>query len=541
MASSSFSFVNAPHIHQFRRSPPRHHSRTTFCPLAPDLNVKAASSSPKATAQQPKPKLVKALPLELRPDERPPLPPVHHSIPVIGFFVEQALGLFRNRFDRLGPVFSSNFLIRNFTYVGDYDAVVDILRDSKLFTNKGSSPVLPRIFGSDSMIVLDPPQHTNVRRIVASAFSPVVFPFYFDSIVARVNRTWENVMRECVANGSVKMDPVFRSHYLAITIELTTGIDMESEISGDIRDKFRDLQNSLFSPPFGPIWEKGQKAKRELVVILRGAVLSKLRDSTDTIGSLREYGENLSYQANKDIITGDVDVLLIAIACSDLKTGTTSNDLEVIDSLCNLMLLIWFAGYATSAATSSCALFELGWDKSIVAQLTKEQEDLISAAAGDRAVTYDQTNTQMPLLDSYITEIMRLHPAASGLSRRAAADAEVMGRYVKKDTTVLVSLANAMRDERFYPQPNTLKVDRFVPKKGEPPATKILSFGGPGSPHYCLGGALSKVLMKTTFAVLLRNYSIELNPTQSREYYSIPEQVPKSRVVIDEFSRRILP
>lgn len=66
----------------------------------------------------------------------------------------------------------------------------------------------------------------------------------------------------------------------------------------------------------------------------------------------------------------------------------------------------------------------------------------------------------------------------------------------------------------------------------------MVTFGGPGSPHFCLGGALAMGLMKTTLAVLLGVYEFVLCPQQSRKYSSIPGNVPQSNVAVQKLVRR---
>eukprot|EP00171_Calliarthron_tuberculosum_P019419 IDg19419t1 len=244
-------------------------------------------------------------------------------------------------------------------YVSHYGAIVDILRDAEVFRSKGAFDAFTLLFGAGIIIALDPPHHTTARTLVAPAFSPSLFPFLFDRICARVNSTWERVQSELNHSGHIKLDPVFREHYLSIVVEMTTGIDMDSALASEIRSKYGKLQNAFLSPPCGPFWNAGQKAKRELMEILEGVVHTNLVEKAAIIEKLREYGDKLTYKSRTEMLKGEIDVLIIAMSRTDLRTGPgQKNDPEVIKNLCNLMLLFWFAGYATSAATSACAAFE---------------------------------------------------------------------------------------------------------------------------------------------------------------------------------------
>ncbi len=480
------------------------------------------------------------LPAELPKEQRPKPAPVHRSVPMIGFVLEHwfNLGTPESRAKKFNGIFKTSFMISPVHVVTDLQAIVDIQKDPEIFRSKGNFDVMEALFGSDVMTQIDGAHHASVRNTVAAAFAPALFPYFFDRILDRVHKTWRAVKRDVERKGRTKLDPIFRKHYLSIIVEMTTGIDMEPEIASFLQKRFFTLATAFFSPRFGPVWENGLKAQREIVAVLERVFKRNLSEKKDILEKLREYGENLAYQGTKDIRKGDVNVLLIAMANSDLKTGADeANDPDVVKKLMSLMLLLWFAGYATSAATSSCAAFEMGMDPNIWSTLEAEQNAIV-AAAGSKDVTFEQVTSMMPLLDSFLTEMLRMHPAVIGVARVVAKDLNLLGHYVKAGDKVFLDFMAAMRDHRMYPDADKLIVDRFVRKPGKPSPPRVVSFGGPGSPHYCLGAALAKVLMKTTFAVLLREYHVEMDPKQSKKYGFIPDETPVSKVVVQKFEKR---
>ncbi len=423
-------------------------------------------------------------------------------------------------------------------YVTDSESMVDMIKNPDVFRSAGSSSVLEAVFSKDTMLLLDGPDHTKSRGELAPAFSAKLFPFYLDIIRTQVEKTWAIVEKTVATKGKVLLDPMFRNQYLSIIVKMSTGIDMDTEYASTIRKKFLLLQKGFFSPNFGPIWDTAMRSKREVLEILENVILENLEKNADIIERLRSYGDKLSHEGSKDIVKGEVNMLLIMTAFSDLKTGKgQNNDPNTIARISSLLLSVWFAGYATTAATTTAASLQLGFEKSIWDPLQEEQDRIVSEAES-KEVTYDQILSKMPLLESFITEILRLYPAIIGASRKASQDINVLGHYVEAGSIIFFDFISAMRDERMYEDPHTLKVDRFVKEKGKTPAPRIFTFGTPGSPHFCLGAALAGVLMKTTFSVLLREYKMELDPRQSREYTLVPEIVPKSKVVVRCFERR---
>lgn len=99
-------------------------------------------------------------------------------------------------------------------------------------------------------------------------------------------------------------------------------------------------------------------------------------------------------------------------------------------------------------------------------------------------------------LDDFLQEVLRYEPPVHFGTRFAAADTEIAGLPVAKDSRVLVLLGAANRDPRRFTDPDT-----FDPGRDEGPA---LSFGA--GVHYCLGAVLSKMEGRIALPALLRRF-----------------------------------
>ena len=511
----------------------RRNQRYPICTYAPERPNKSVTEETNQFAHR-------VLPENLSKSERPPLPPAHRSVPIFGFFLEKLLGIDttpREKRQRYGPVYSSNYFIDQRTYISDYNAVVDALRDEEVFRVKGAIEVFTKMFGEGNILSTDFDMHRKARSAILPAFAPGIFPQYMGFITKRVRKTWERVLERSVAGERIKLDPVFRENYLSIIVEMTTGIDEDATRIGELFQKF--LITS-FSPQFGPFWNAGMRARDELMAILEDVVRKNLRERAETINKLREYGDRIMKMGVKEISVGNVDVLLVLMA-AETSISTIPGEMvdeNIVKSLCNVILILWSAGYSSSASTSICMSFEMGFDDVVMKQLVTEQDTIVAAANGNKDVTYEQAMNEMPLLDSYAQEILRTRPPLSVLGRKVAKDIELFGYFVPKDTLVLLDLAGVHLDPNIYPNPEQIIVDRFVKREGKSRPPSILSFGASGSAHYCVGAALAKVMMKTTMGALLREYSYVLDKHQSKEYQSVPEMSPKSGVVLETFNRR---
>ena len=508
-------------------------SHSPRCTIAPERRraAKVATSSP-----------VRVLPKSLPESERPPPPPRHWSVPIIGFLIEKALGTYKTPLQRLklyGPIYTSNYFLESHAYLGDYHSISEVMRNTEVFQSKGSSPALLRMFGENSMIILDGEEHAVVRSAVAPAFAPSVFPLYQKRIVSRARKTWESVFESMKSGENVLLAPVFRRHYLSIVVEMTSGVDMDGELSTRVPALFDKVMIMFFTPKYFPKYNEGMQAREELMEILGDMVRWNLANRAHTIEKLREYGDDVVKLGLKDVARGEVDMLLVSMASSSMSTkpGVTP-DSELVESLCNTVLLLWLAGYMTAAATSMSSSFEIGFNDEIREKLISEQEALVKDANGNREVTYEQAATKMPLLDSFLLEVLRFYPAINGMSRKVTQDVEILGRYIPRGSNVFCDFKVAHRNHALYPDANSFIPERFLKREGEPKPPAILTFGAPGSPHYCIGAAFSKILMKTTLGTLLREYHYTLDPEQSRKYSVFPEPSPESGIVLETFERR---
>lgn len=547
MAHCSIVGFSAPlTLHQRTLQAPVSRKTTTVCvldqrrpvrtgPLLVDIKVKKAST-PKQEQTSP---FYEVLPDGVT-EEGLERTPRHRNFPVFGFFIDNWMGKTPGVLAaKYGKAYRTNFL----TYgsrliVTDMDAITDIERNFDLFRSANSFDSAEAVFGPKSMFFTEGLEHAVLRRLMAPAFSPSVYPFFFDKICARVNKTWDAVEQEVNDKGMVLLDPILRRHYLSIVVEMTTGIDTDSDISSTLVPLFFTIGKTFFSPTFGPIFNEAMNAREELLSILENLIKRNIRENRKLLERLREYGGNLSYKGSRDIKEGEVNVLLIAIAQSDIDLDQPPEaHPEELKQLAEMMMLLWFTIYASSAAATSGSVFEMGLDASIWTQLVAEQDALVGTT-GTEAVSYEQVNSGMPLPDSYINEILRLHPSFPGAPRFVTDNVSILGNHVKKGEIVFLDYKGAMRSRVAYPDPDLLKMDRFVRKEGEKPATRTISFGPHGAPHHCIGEGLAKILMRTTMAVLLRKYTLRLDPRQTRKYAVVPDDSPMSKVVVREFSRR---
>lgn len=427
--------------------------------------------------------------------------------------------------------------------VSDLDAIVAIYKDTETFVSSGAFPdTVKTLFGSESLLFIDGEGHARKRASVRSAFSPQLFSLYFRPIFTSAQHLWQNVSQQVHEEGPISLHQAITDHYLRVIIQITSGLDMTANAEGEhechrILKLFKEFTEGMFSVPVGPIWNRAMNARRELHRLYKDLIRERLVHNAHEIEKMRESGDKLPHVVKKDLKKGSLDILTVAVAFSSLETGPGHvHDEAVLSDLADLVLLLWFAGSFTTASSTLSAIMEMSFETSIMQRLRAEQEGIMETA-GSEEVTTAQVFREMPLLDSYISEIFRMYPASPTIFRKVNKDAMVCGHLIKAGETIGLDSWGGQRNSKYFADPDTLKVDRFMPDSKERPI-RLVTFGSSGSPHYCLGSALSRINMKATLAILLREYDLAVDMTQSRKYDAIPHVQPTSGVRIVQCSKR---
>lgn len=181
---------------------------------------------------------------------------------------------------------------------------------------------------------------------------------------------------------------------------------------------------------------------------------------------------------NEKHITGDSLTNLV-------DGGAKKVELEVNDDfLVGQCLLMFIAGFDTSATTTSFTLYELAKKQEVQKRVQAEIDSYLERH--NNRVTYDCI-TEMPYLDACIDETLRLYPVLGVLTR------EVMEAYtlpsglkLDKGLRIHIPVHHIHRNPDNFPEPEEYKPERFLGdnKKDIKPHT-YLPFGE--GPRICIG------------------------------------------------------
>jgi cytochrome P450 len=117
---------------------------------------------------------------------------------------------------------------------------------------------------------------------------------------------------------------------------------------------------------------------------------------------------------------------------------------------------------------------------------------------------YDRLVADASLVPAFVEEVLRLESPTQGLYRRVAFDTELGGVELPAGATVHIRYAAANRDERMFPDPDDVVLDR-------PNARRHMAFSL--GEHHCPGEGLSRLEQRLALtAILQRLPDLRLGP-----------------------------
>ena len=253
----------------------------------------------------------------------------------------------------------------------------------------------------DNMLDLDPPDHTRIRNLVASPFTPKAI----SSLRPDIEKVVNSLLDKAEEKGEIDIVADFASPIPAIVIATMLGVPLR-----DV-DNFREWTTDLvrsFDATQGPeAKEKGYEAKLNLL----------------------NYFESL-VEERRQIPTDDLISELIAIE--------EKGDRLAKDELLSMCILLLFAGYETTVNLIAVGVRNL--------ILNKDQMQLLL--------------NDSSLIKMAVEELMRYETPVQRIGYYTQTDTKIGNKELKKGQPVLVAVGAANRDEKIFVNPNKLDITR---------------------------------------------------------------------------------
>jgi cytochrome P450 len=303
-----------------------------------------------------------------------------------------------DREDRV-PVFFTTDAAGYYVFT-EQEAIAEGMQRTDLFSSHAIEPITPDPAYQWIPEMLDPPEHTQWRRLLAPMFTPARATAMTDDVRAQAT----SLIDEIADRGQCDFVSEFARKYPTAIFLRMMGLPL-SEF-----DKFL-------------AWE---------YVILHGNDESdpKRERAAQAMGEVAQYFAEVIATARKDN-SGGTDIISTAVRWE--IGGAPIPDAELL-SLCTLMFV---AGLDTVAAQLSYITYTLATDAALRQRIVSDPE-VIPAA---------------------VEEFLRVYPIVQP-GRRVTQDVVFRGCPLKRGDMVLFPLAAAGRDPHQYQDPSTVDFDR---------------------------------------------------------------------------------
>ncbi|MEM8499857.1 MAG: cytochrome P450 [Pseudomonadota bacterium] len=346
--------------------------------------------------------------------------------------------------------------------------------DNKLSRAAAYQATVP-VFGKGVIFDAPPDRMKTQLKIQVNALRYQNMKNYA-SIISREVEDW-------VADWGEEGEMDFLDGFITLTLNTAChcllGKDFRYKMTEEFKNLYHDLEKGLqaiaFVDPYmqQPIFEARDKARARLQELI-SEIIAERRANND-----REYGDALE-----------------TFMSGTYKDGTYLTDNEIT----GLVIATMFAGHHTSSGTATWTLVELARQREFADEILGELQHLFK---GDGELNFDSLR-EIPVLERFIEEVLRLHPPLILLMRRVVEDIEYNGILIEAGKTVAISTFGSHRNTDFFPDP-----ERFDAHRPKPDSLwAYIPFGG--GPHKCAGNAFAMMQLKSIFAALLQRYEFEL-------------------------------
>lgn len=181
-------------------------------------------------------------------------------------------------------------------------------------------------------------------------------------------------------------------------------------------------------------------------------------------------------------------------------TALTPNEIT------GILTAAMFAGHHTSSGTEAWTIIELARNPEWMARVTAELDALYERDGG---LTY-QAFREVPVLESVLKEVLRLHPPLVILMRGVLHDFTVEGVTIPAGKLVAISPAVSHRIPELFRDPTRFDPSRYDEGREED-ATPFAWIPFGGGHHRCSGAAFALMQLKAITMSLLRRFTFELS------------------------------
>jgi cytochrome P450 len=349
---------------------------------------------------------------------------------------------------------------------------------------KGRALEGARFFLGNSLLVSEGEEHARQRRLIQPAFHRGRIAGYA-RVMAERSRQWTDARREGeTLDLAVEMNRLT----LAVVGETLFGSAVEAEAEEIAESLTVIIEN--FNRMLLPFWSLLRKLPTR-----ENRELHQAQERLDTtiyrlIAQRRSEGRD----------RGDLLSMLLAAEDAD-DPRRRFTDVEIRDQA----MTIFLAGHETTATALAWTWHLLARHEPVRARLKAE----IDAVLGAERLPELEDTARLPYTTAVFSESMRLYPPVWVVGRRAKHDIVLGEVEVPARTIVLASQYLLHRDERFWPDAEEFRPERWLEETARP---KFSYFPFGGGSRVCIGDGFAWAEGVVMLAVMARRWRFEAVP-----------------------------
>lgn len=297
----------------------------------------------------------------------------------------------------------------------------------------------------------------------------------YAAVIAREVEDW---LQDWGEEGELDIYQAFTRLTLKTSTHCLMGADFRYTLTEEFAELYHELEHSVSPAALRDPDALGEVARRR----------DRARARLEELISARVAQRRNAGEEHPDMLQVYMD--------ARYEDGRALTDHEI----CGMVIWFMFAGHHTSGNTSSWTAVELARHPQLARAIAAEVDELY----GRNAELSRNALKEIPLLQDFILETLRVHPPLVTLARRTMVEFRYGDYVVPAGCNIMTSPYVAHRLAEFFPDP-----ERFDPARPEPANPfAFIPFGG--GHRKCVGNAFAILQVKAIFCALLRNYEFEL-------------------------------
>lgn len=336
-----------------------------------------------------------------------------------------------------------------------HEDVFHFSRNPEMYSNRFG--VRPLIAADMSLIAMDPPEHTETRRLINKGFTPR----QVRNLVPHVRELSNQIIDEVRERGQIDFVEEFAIHVPLIVISELMGLDP------DIRLKMYRWSDDMMdgdgeTDPESPKLHAAAVAFGEYAEMCTSLIEERRTNPTDDLISILVEADSRGALEKEFRSSQGVEETIGVGGMQD-------------DDLFLFLALLLVAGNETTRNAISGGLQALS-------RFPEERQRLLDNLDNDQFV------------DLAVDELIRYVTPVMSFMRTVVQPHTYKGIDFKEGDRIFLLYQSANRDERVFERPDDLILDRNP--------NPHLAFGI--GPHYCLGANLARMEVKVVYQELLK-------------------------------------